>query len=202
MRTHRNLVYDLDLRFDCPCNIKVTEEVIGAVKTSFKGSYTEEQIASCCKVYFTNLRADKHRLLNGTMDTHRKRSSRSIRLKRKLERRRAIIEGSSPPPLSDSDMALAREMISMENVYMSSDESETEETEGAYGPTRKVRLLSWQSRKMTHIKDIIDQHGIKMANQRQKSKMTVFKRDSSCEISARPVPKRILNWAIDVFYTQ
>ena len=200
LKTSGKDVYDLDLRFDCLCNRKVTERVIHDVHGTLGNSYNDEQITSSCRTYFTNMRADRQRKLNGNFDTHRKRSSRTTRLTRKLERRRAILNADIPPPLSESDMVLAKEMLSMENEYMSSDESETEDSEDAYGPTRKVRRLAWQSSKMTDIKDTLDRHGIKIANKRQRAKMTVIKRDASCGVSARPVPSKILNWAVDVFY--
>ena len=98
-------------------------------------------------------------------------------------------------------MVLAKEMVSAGTDYMSSDDSDIEDNGDGYGISRKVRCLAWQSTQMTDIKDVVDKHGIKIANKKQKAKMTFYRRDTSCEISTRPVPSRLLNWAVDIFYT-
>ncbi len=98
-------------------------------------------------------------------------------------------------------MVLAKEMICAGTDYMSSDDSDIEENVNGYGIHRKVRRLAWESTQMTDIKDIVDKHGIKIANKKQKAKMTFYNRDASCEVSVRPVPSNLLNWAVDVFYT-
>ncbi len=192
--------YDLDLRFDCLFNRKVTERICYLVDGSLKGSYTAQEISDYCKTYFTHLRDDRHRELNGKKETHRNTAKHRNRLNRKLEKRRTIVRADNPPPLSADQLSLANEMLSAGPDYMSSDESDTEDNEG-YGTRLKVRRLSWESTQMKDIKDIVDQHGIKIANKRQKAKMTYYRRDASCEISTRPVPSKLLNWAVDVFYT-
>ncbi len=192
--------YDFDLRFDCLFNRKMTERVIRAVRGTLGSSYTDEQITSCCQTYFTSLRGDRRRKQNGTLDVHRKRSGRTIRLSRKLERRREIIESKkNPPPLTAEQMAQAKDMVNADITYMSSDESDTEDGDG-YSRVRKVRRLAWESMEMSDIKDIIDTHGFKCANKKQKAKMVLLKRDTSCDISARKVPGNLLNWAVNVFY--
>ncbi len=193
--------YDLDLRVDCLCNRKVTEKVIRAVKGTLGDSYTAEEITEYCHSYFNSLREDHRRKQNGNFNTHRKRSGRSIRLNRKSEKRKLILQSDIPPPLSTEQMVQAKEMLAAGNSYMSSDESDTEEGD-CYGRVRKVRRLAWESQKMKDIKDIIDNHGLQCASKQSKAKMVLLKRDSSCDISLRPVPKNILNWAVDVFYAE
>ncbi len=83
--------YDLDLRFDCLRNRKVTERIAYAVHGTLQDSYTDEEISDYCKTYFTSLRDDRHRELNGKKSTHRKRAARNNRLKRKLEKRKTLI---------------------------------------------------------------------------------------------------------------
>ena len=193
--------YDLDLRFDCLYNRKATDRVVEGVHGTLGHSYTDEEIVRCCHTYFTSMRADRRRKLNGNLDKHRKRSGRTIRLSRKREKRQEIIESDSPPPLTLEQMAQAKDMISAGTAYMSSDESDTEDGDG-YNRVRKVRRLAWESKQMADIKDIVDRHGYQCANKKQKAKMVLLKRDSSCDISSRPVPQNILNWAVDVFYSE
>ncbi len=202
LRAVKNVSYDLDLRVDCMYNRKVTGEVISAVHGTLGSSYTDEEISEYCHKYFTNLRDDYRRKQNGKFDGHRKRSSRTIRLKRKLEKRKNIIESQKkPPPLSTEQMAQAKAMLDADITYMSSDESDTETGDG-YGRVRKVRRLAWESKNLTEIKDIVDSHGLKCASRQSKAKIVLLKRDSSCDISMRPVPKNLLNWAVDVFYSE
>ncbi len=197
----KKVSYDLDLRVDCLHNRKVTNEVISAVHGTLGSSYTDQEITAYCHKYFTHLRDDHRRKQNGKLDGHRKRSSRTIRLKRKLEKRRNIVESNKPPPLSTEQMAHAKAMLDADVTYMSSDESDTE-NDDCYGRVRKVRRLSWESKKLIELKDIIDNHGLKCASKQSKAKMVLLKRDSSCDISTRPVPKNLLNWAVDIFYPE
>ncbi len=134
--------------------------------------------------------------------TIRRFNSRRNRLNRKLNKRKAVLEAATPPPLSGDQMILAKEMLlSGGTEYMSSDESDDEDNVENRGTQFKVRRLAWESTQMSDIKDIVDKHGINIANKRQRAKMAYYKRDPSFEVSTRPVPKKLLNWAVDVFYT-
>ncbi len=201
LRVAKKVSYDLDLRVDCIYNRNVTGEVVNAVHGTLGSSYTDDEITAYCHKYFIHLRDDHRRKQNGKLDGHRKRSSRTIRLKRKLEKRRNIVESAKPPPLSTEQMAQAKAMLEADITYMSSDESDTEKDDG-YGRVRKVRRLAWESKELAEIKGIVDSHGLKCASKQSKAKMVLLKRDSSCDISMRPVPKNILNWAVDVFYSE
>ncbi len=174
----------------------VTDRVIAAVHGTLGSGYTNDQIIACCQTYFTSLRDDFRRKQTGKLETHRKRSTRTIRLRRKLEKRKDIVYCTNPPPLSADQMTMAKDMIEAGITYMSSEESDTEQGDG-YTRVRKVRRLAWESKQMSDIKDVIDDYGIKCASRKQKAKLVFLKRDSSCDISARPVPKNVLNWAIN-----
>ena len=202
LRTKGENIYDYDLRFDCLFNRKVTDRLINGVEGTLKDSYSAQEISDYCRTYFKHLRDDRNRELSGKKDPHRKSASRRNRLNRKLNKRKAVLEAATPPPLSDDQMVLAKEMLlSGGTEYMSSDESDNEDNLENRGTHFKVRRLAWESTQMSDIKDIVDKHGVNIANKRQRAKMAYYKRDPSFDVSTRPVPKKVLNWAVDVFYT-
>ncbi len=201
-KTKKEEIYDYDLKFDCLHNRKVTDRLIDAVEGTLKDSYSAQEISDYCRTYFKHLRDDRNRELSGKKDPHRKSASRRNRLNRKLNKRKAALEAATPPPLSDDQMTLAKEMLVTGGTdYMSSDESDNEDNVENRGTHFKVRRLAWESVQMSDIKDIVDKHAINIANKRQRAKMAYYKRDPAFEVSTRPVPKKLLNWAVDVFYT-
>ncbi len=193
----KNECYDFSHRFDFIENKAMTRKIIDSIQFLHRRSYTPAEITMCCKTYFKSLKDDIQRDLNGIKDKHRKAAARRERLNSKLNRRKRCLNFGVKPPLSSDQLHKANDMLLNGGLaYMSSDESEDECDEKN---TRLVRRLSFESPEMTQIKRVIDEHYLQVADKRGLSKLKRLVKSGRSPLSSRTVPKKVLNWAVDIF---
>ncbi len=189
--------YDFTRRFDFIENKVVTQRIYDGIEGLHGRSYTLAEVTMCCKTYFKSLKDDRQREENGIKDKHRKAAARRHRLKSKLKRRKKCLNSVTKPPLSEDQLQKAHDMVFIGDMdYVSSDESEDEADEKN---TRLVRRLWFESPEMTEIKRVIDEHYIQVTPKKGLSKMLTLLKNGCSPVSSREVPKKVLNWAVDVF---
>ncbi len=189
-------IYDLKLNFEHPDNQIITEKV----QTDFrdiKSEYSEKEIDSACKTYFSSMKKAEQRKSSGYDDKHRTICRSGGRKRRKLNERQQAV--SDPRvDLTPEERELAQSMVELGMDGVSSEEDDEPADHHKHTPKiRRVKKFYWRSERCDQIRDKLDSGYLEhLTKATHKNRRSTLIRDSTCPVSDRKPPVNADPWIL------
>ncbi len=193
LKKEQSVEFDFNVSASDPHNSQVMNRVVeGAMRSKDCNTFTKEEAEEATQRYFSNLKDEHKRQLNGKREQHLKCMRRNSRKDAKLRMRVSGLK-SKFCPLTPVQKLKAKEIL--HGDYMSSDDDEVDKAEDGT-ESRNVRIIPWESDEAKHIKSVLlDTHIQHVLGDRDRKKMQKLRRDDNCSLSERKCPNDAPVWA-------
>ena len=186
-------IFDFSVSASHANNAQMMERIVdGAMRSVHATKYSREDAEIAAKKYFTTLKGENTRQMNGTKGKHLRQMCRTSRMDNKLKMRLSGLR-SKHCKLSPSQKQNAKDILHM--AYTSSDEDEVEKTDDGT-EYRNVRILPWESNEARNLKaSLLNTHIEHVLGERDRKRMQKLRRDENCAFSERKCPDNVPVWA-------